>query len=112
MSALPDLGPSDSTPHLGHDELFEVVDCPFCAQATYTPETGAICDGPHYGVAEPYRSLAFQIVRCENCELLYQRERLRPEHLSIFYDDETYFCYQSFDERGAIIRFLGRLTAG
>ena len=110
MSTLPDSGADGAMP-LGRDELYQVVDCPFCAQAAHTPETGAICDGPHHGVAEPYRSLAFQIVRCNGCQLLYQRERLRPEHLGVFYDDEDYFCYQSFDERGAIIRFLARLTA-
>jgi len=117
VPALPTAEPSNATSDTGptsdvdRSDLFEVVDCPFCTRAEHTPVTGAICDGPHYGVAEPYRSLAFRIVRCDGCGLLYQRERLLPESLSIFYDDEEYFCYQSFEERGAIIRFLGRLTA-
>jgi SAM-dependent methyltransferase len=42
--------------------------------------------------------------------LHYQRERLAREHLNAFYRDD-YFCYQSFSERGAIVRFLSGLTA-
>jgi len=106
MSSRGQTQPTATTP----DELFEHVDCLGCGGARFTPVTGPICDGPSHGVVEPYRSLAFRIVRCADCGLHYQRERLAREHLGAFYRDE-YFCYQSFSERGAIVRLLTRLTA-
>ena len=90
--------------------MFEEVACPACGGTSFAPVTGAICDGESHGVAEPYRSLSFRIVRCADCGLHYQRERLTREHLGAFYRDE-YFCYRSFSERGALVRSLTRLTA-
>jgi len=89
---------------------FETVDCPFCGSSTHRPATGLKCDGPEHNVPEPYRSMHFRMVQCGECGLRYQRERLRPEALAAFYRDD-YFCYQSFAERGAIIRQLALLTA-
>jgi SAM-dependent methyltransferase len=102
---------SASSTNSGFAHFFEIVDCPFCGSPNFTQETGLICDGHHHGVEEPYRSLYFCHVRCGECGVIYQRERLVPEHLSRFYDDEEYFCYRSFAERGAIIRRLAMLSA-
>jgi SAM-dependent methyltransferase len=91
--------------------LCQVVDCPFCGSAGAQPVTGMICDGPSHHVPEPYRSMSFRMVRCADCGFVYQREQLRREHLARFYDQQGYFCYKSFAERGFIIRRLAEFSA-
>lgn len=88
----------------------DIVACPFCAGTAHEAATGAKCDGPDHGVPEPYRSMVFRMVRCRDCGLHYQRERLNSESLSVFYG-EDYFCYRSFADRGAIIRALAMHSA-
>jgi trans-aconitate methyltransferase len=94
-----------------HAELLEIVDCPFCGSASAEYVTGPICDGPSHHFKEPYRSLATRMSRCTKCNVLYQRERLKPEHLGRLYDEDSYLCYKSFAERGLIIRKLAQLSA-
>jgi SAM-dependent methyltransferase len=91
--------------------FFEVVDCPFCGGSAHRPVTGLKCDGPEHNVPEPYRSMSFRMVRCGGCGLVYQRERLRPDALAAFYGDEDYFCYQSFAQRGVLIRLFASFSA-
>lgn len=93
------------------DAARETVDCLFCGSPVHHPVTGLICDGPEHGVPEPYRSMQFRMVQCDACGLRYQRERLRPEDLAVFYREDAYFCYRSFAERGLIIRRLATHSA-
>lgn len=92
------------------DGVREEVSCPFCGSDDFLPVTGAVPDIIAAKVAPPWDTMLFQMVRCTQCQLNYQRIRPSAKDIGMFYDSE-YFCYVPIEERGAIIRFLTRLTA-
>lgn len=50
--------------------------------------------------------MSFQLNECADCHLIYQKNRLPLEEMSRLYDPDGYLCYQSFMQRGWIIRNL------
>lgn len=92
------------------DGVRDVVSCPLCASDNYTPATGQVPDIIATKVPPPFDTMRFQMVRCSDCGLNYQRIQPSPDDIGQFYDSE-YFCYVPIEERGWIIRFLTRLTA-
>ena len=90
---------------------FETVNCPLCSSPDNSYETGPICDGPSHNLSEPYRSTFFRLNRCNSCRVIYQRERLSSAEMDRLYDPDEYMCYQSFMQRGFIIRQLAMFSA-
>lgn len=97
-------------PELKPDSLREVVSCPLCDGDERRPATSPIPDGECHNLVEPWRSMRFQVVECADCGTLYQRIRPRNEDIGQFYSDD-YDCYQSFLQRGPIVRTLAQITA-
>jgi SAM-dependent methyltransferase len=87
----------------------ETVDCPFCKGAQYTVVTGLVPDEESEHLDEPFRSMRFQMVECQECGLTYQRVRPTQAEIWRFYQGE-YCCYQPIDQRGLIVRALVGLT--
>lgn len=92
------------------DDVREVVDCPFCGSPGCRPATRPIPDGECHSLAEPWRSMRFQMVECLGCGTLYQRVRPRREDIGQFYSSE-YDCYESLVQRGPIVRTLAQISA-
>jgi SAM-dependent methyltransferase len=91
--------------------LRECVECPFCGSAGHAPVTGPMRDEESgERLAEPFRSMRFQMVACAGCGLVYQRVRPRQADIGRFYSAE-YHCYESYAERGRIFRLLAGLVA-
>jgi SAM-dependent methyltransferase len=85
--------------------------CEFCGSTEGKPVTGPLTDvdlGDELPTA--FRSLSFRFVECAECGLVYLRERPDAEDVTVYYPD-TYKCFQSFDERGFIMRKLARAVA-
>jgi SAM-dependent methyltransferase len=82
----------------------EIVDCPFCGSGRYSPFTEPAVSEYGKGLAEPFASMKFQMVTCQDCRVVYQRNRPKPEHLGKYYTTGNYHCYESLLERGAIIK--------
>tara|TARA_R110002049_G_scaffold150602_5_gene313732 strand:+ start:3374 stop:4273 length:900 start_codon:yes stop_codon:yes gene_type:complete len=61
-------------------------------------------------VSAPYDAMRFQMVRCVDCGLNYQRVQLTPQDIGMFYDSE-YFCYVPISERGLIVKLLTEFSA-
>jgi 2-polyprenyl-3-methyl-5-hydroxy-6-metoxy-1,4-benzoquinol methylase len=57
-----------------------------------------------------FRSLSFCFIECASCGLVYLRERPDAEDVALYYP-ETYKCFQSFDQRGFIMKKLARAVA-
>jgi SAM-dependent methyltransferase len=92
------------------DGIREVIDCPLCGNAGHSPVTRPIPDGECHGLEEPWRSMRFQMVKCRECGLIYQRIRPRRDDIGRFYSGE-YGCYESFVQRGPIVRALAQFSA-
>ena len=86
------------------------INCPFCHSDNFSPVTGQVPDIIATRVPEPFDTMLFQMVRCADCGLNYQRVQPKPADIGMFYDSE-YFCYVPIEERGAIVRFLTNITA-
>ncbi len=88
-----------------------VVDCGFCGSAEHEPVTGWLVDEESASELPPaFRELTFRFVRCTGCGQIYMRERPSPRDLDVFYG-QAYKCFQSYDDRGAIMAGLARLVA-
>lgn len=92
------------------DGLREEVDCPFCGASGHRAVTSPVPDGECHNLDEPWQSMRFQMVACNECDTVYQRLRPRREDIGQFYAGE-YACYQSLVQRGFIVRMLAQLTA-
>jgi 2-polyprenyl-3-methyl-5-hydroxy-6-metoxy-1,4-benzoquinol methylase len=98
-----------SVPHkiTGHvPRPLVTVACEYCGSSEARPLTGALTDCELADELPPaFRALSFSFVRCANCGLVYLRER--PDARDVgFYYPETYKCFQSYDERGLIMKKL------
>ena len=89
------------------------VACEYCGSTQARPLTGPLMDCELADeLPAAFRTLAFSFVRCAQCGLVYLRER--PDERDVgFYYPETYKCFQSYNERGLIMRKLaGRVARG
>lgn len=87
------------------------VRCEYCGSAEAQPLTGPLTDCELAGELPPaFRSLTFRFVKCAQCGLVYLRERPDPEDVGFYYP-ETYKCFQSYDERGLIMKKLAQGVA-
>jgi SAM-dependent methyltransferase len=87
------------------------VTCEYCGSWEARPLTGALQDCELADELPPaFRALSFSFVRCTDCGLVYLRQR--PDARDVgFYYPETYKCFQSYDERGLIMKKLAHLVA-
>jgi SAM-dependent methyltransferase len=87
------------------------VACEFCGSAEARPLSGDLKEGELGDeLPEAFRELSFEFVRCEQCGLVYLKRRPDPQDLPLYYPD-TYKCFQSYDERGAIMKKLAEAVA-
>jgi 2-polyprenyl-3-methyl-5-hydroxy-6-metoxy-1,4-benzoquinol methylase len=88
-----------------------VVDCERCGRSDGTPVTGWLRDEESADQLPPaFRELTFRFQRCSGCGLVYMRERPSPADLDVFYGD-AYKCFESYDDRGRIMRALAGAVA-
>ena len=88
-----------------------VATCDYCGSARWTPILGPMLDDEDVEELPPaFRSLRFRIGRCVDCGLVYLRERPDPRDLDVYYP-ASYKCFQTYEDRGAIMRTLARLVA-
>jgi len=86
--------------------------CEFCGSTEGGPLTGPLADDELTDDLPPaFRSLTFRFVQCGECSLVYLRERPAEEDVAVYYPD-AYKCFQSYDERGFIMKNLARRVAG
>jgi SAM-dependent methyltransferase len=82
------------------------VACEYCGSMDAAPITGALTDCELADELPPaFRTLTFSFVRCAQCGLVYLRERPDAKDVGFYYP-ETYKCFQSYDERGLIMKKL------
>lgn len=67
--------------------LMQSIDCNYCGQDNWQ----LVNEGPDLGLNRPG---AFRLVRCNNCDLIYQNPQPTREELGQFYPDE-YSLYQT-----------------
>jgi 2-polyprenyl-3-methyl-5-hydroxy-6-metoxy-1,4-benzoquinol methylase len=92
------------------ENVFEVVNCPFCDSADFHPVTGHLLDSDsHYETGDALAGKTYQMVQCEECSTVYLRERPVKEELWRFYSDR-YHCFEDFEKRGPIMSFLAQLV--
>src|SRR5437879_4920734 len=84
--------------------------CPTCRADSGTAVMPAIPDLDHYGdpMAEPFGSMRFQFVRCDQCGTIYLQNRVIQQEIHRYYEGE-YHCYKSYAERGFVFRLLSNL---
>lgn len=88
-----------------------VVACERCGRDDGTPVTGWLRDEESADQLPPaFRELTFRFQRCHGCGLVYMRERPSPADLDVFYGD-AYKCFESYDDRGRIMRALAGAVA-
>lgn len=95
---------------LSADGIRDEISCPFCESDNYVPVTNPITDLTGIKVRPPYDKMLFQMVKCVDCGLNYQRIQPTPRDIGMFYDSE-YFCYVPVSERGFIVNLLMKMTA-
>ncbi len=103
-----------TVPHKSSERLplpLVTVACEFCGSTEARTLTGPLMD-IELGEELPkaFRSLSFRFVECATCGLVYLRERPDTEDVPFYYPD-TYKCFQSFDQRGFIMKKLARAVA-
>ena len=82
------------------------VACEFCGSAEGEPLTGPLTDHELADELPPaFRPLTFRFIRCAVCGLVYLRERPDVDDVAVYYP-ENYKCFQSYDERGFIMKKL------
>jgi SAM-dependent methyltransferase len=92
-------------------DIREIVDCLLCGSADSAPMYDAIPDFDIYRhLREPYASMLFQHVKCAGCGTVYLRDRVRQEHIAVFYSGE-YHCYRPFSARGPLIAAAAKMMA-
>jgi 2-polyprenyl-3-methyl-5-hydroxy-6-metoxy-1,4-benzoquinol methylase len=85
--------------------------CDFCGSSEGEPLTGPLTDYELVDELPPaFRPLTFRFVRCAGCGLVYLRERPDGEDVGVYYPD-TYKCFQSYDQRGWIMKKLALRVA-
>jgi SAM-dependent methyltransferase len=87
------------------------VACAFCGFSDVRPLSGPLkeCElGDE--LPEAFRELSFFFVRCTHCGLVYLQQRPDADDLPVYYPD-TYKCFQSYDERGFIMKKLAESVA-
>lgn len=85
--------------------------CEFCGSAESIPLTGPVTDVELGDELPPaFRALTFRFVRCKNCSLVYLRERPDVADVGYYYPD-TYKCFQSYSDRGFIMKSLAQMLA-
>jgi len=88
-----------------------IVNCEVCGTDQVRPVTGWLKDEESADELPPrFRDLEFRFVRCIRCGLVYMRERPSPADLDVFYG-EAYKCFESYADRGAIMKALAGLVA-
>ena len=87
------------------------VACEYCGSTEARTLTGSLTDCELADELPPaFRTLSFSFVRCAQCGLVYLRER--PDARDVgFYYPETYKCFQSYNERGLIMKKLAHFVA-
>jgi 2-polyprenyl-3-methyl-5-hydroxy-6-metoxy-1,4-benzoquinol methylase len=101
--------PEDS--HERQPRPLVTVNCEFCGSGEGRFLTGPLSD---IELAEElpaaFRNLTFRFVQCAKCGLVYLRER--PDAADVgFYYPNTYKCFQSYDQRGFIMKKLAQGVA-
>ncbi len=87
------------------------VVCEQCGSSGGEPVTGWLVDEESADQLPPaFRGEAFRFVQCGGCGLVYLPERPSADDLDVYYGVE-YKCFESFADRGAIMRTLSRLVA-
>jgi SAM-dependent methyltransferase len=90
---------------------FVLASCDFCGRDESDPVTGPLLDDENAAHLPPgFAGLRFVLRRCRNCRLVYLRERPHPDDLELFYPTD-YKCFQSYEERGAIMNALAARLA-
>jgi SAM-dependent methyltransferase len=90
---------------------FVTVACEFCGSSASEFVTGPLTDDELGDSLPPaFRSLTFRFVRCTACGLVYLGTRVASEDIDVYYPDD-YKCFQSYDERGFIMKRLAQAVA-
>lgn len=85
--------------------------CDWCGSTEAVPVTGRIGDAEGEESLPPaFRDERFQFVRCQGCGLVYLPSRPSPQDLAVYYS-ESYKCFQSYEDRGAVLRWLADRVA-
>jgi SAM-dependent methyltransferase len=85
--------------------------CEFCGSTEGKPLGGPLMDDELVDELPPaFRTLSFFFVRCDECGLVYLRERPAADDMTLYYPD-TYKCFQHYDDRGLIMKKLARAVA-
>ncbi len=85
--------------------------CDFCGGQRRQPLLSPMLDDEDVeSLPAAFRAERFQLVRCLDCDLVYLPERPDPRDLELYYPAD-YKCFQSYAERGAIMRLLAGLLA-
>ena len=88
-----------------------VADCDFCGSSRHSPILPPLLDDEgQEALPLAFRTQRFPLVRCGDCGLVYLRERPDPRDLEVYYPAD-YKCFQSYEQRGAIMRLLAGLLA-
>lgn len=90
---------------------FVNVACEFCGSSESQFVTGPLTDDELADSLPPaFRSLTFRFVCCTACGLVYMANRVAFEDIDIYYPDD-YMCFQSYDDRGFIMKRLAQTVA-
>lgn len=101
---------SESSKKEDHGKLLETVDCSFCSSNRHSKFTGEMPDyESRFPEGDPLRNIKFQFVKCDECETVYLRDRPAKNVISRFYS-EAYHCFETFEKRGPVIKFLAQLV--
>jgi 2-polyprenyl-3-methyl-5-hydroxy-6-metoxy-1,4-benzoquinol methylase len=85
--------------------------CEYCGASDADALTGPLTDHELADeLPSAFRDLSFRFVRCRGCGLVYLRDRPALEDMDVYYPD-TYKCFQSYDDRGLIMKQLARGVA-
>jgi len=97
----PNLIPGDPT----------VVNCDYCGSAETKPfSVPLMFDGGEEEFPEAYRKMRYQFFCCVGCGLVYLPKRPNPRDLPALYPAD-YKCFQSYNDRGFIMRKLASSLA-
>jgi SAM-dependent methyltransferase len=90
---------------------FLTVACEFCGSSEGAFVTGPLTEDELADSLPPaFRSLTFRYVRCTGCGLVYLSKRVAVEDIDIYYPDD-YKCFQSYNDRGFIMKKLAQAVA-
>jgi SAM-dependent methyltransferase len=90
---------------------FVTVACEFCGSSEGEFVTGPLTEDELADSLPPaFRSLTFRFVKCTKCGLTYLPKRVAVEDIDIYYPDD-YKCFESYDQRGFIMKKLAQAVA-